>query len=101
MKITVKQLKQLIREQVEEMAVHSGMPEARQTARKISVIDPKGLAYAMKELGYGRRKYIALSPEFVLVRDMEIPGQYWPLEYDGEWVQGDGPLDEQGAEVGV
>jgi hypothetical protein len=29
MKITVKQLKQLIREQVEEMAVNSGMPEMK------------------------------------------------------------------------
>jgi hypothetical protein len=29
MKITVKQLKQLIREQVEEMAVHGGMPEMK------------------------------------------------------------------------
>jgi hypothetical protein len=100
MKITVKQLKQLIREQVEEMAVHSGMPEAHSAGHQVSVRDPEGLAYAMKELGYGRRKYIALSPEFVLVRDMEIPGQYWPLEYDGEWVQGDGPVNEQGAEVG-
>ena len=99
MKITVKQLKQLIREQVEEMAVHSGMPEARQTARKISVIDPEGLADAMKELGYGRRKYIPLSMKFVLIRDMEIPGQYWPLKYVGEWLQGDGPVNEQGAEV--
>ena len=97
MKITVKQLKQLIREQVEEMS--AGMPEARQTASKISVIDPEGLAYAMKELGYGRRKYIPLSIKFVLIRDMEIPGQYWPLKYVGEWLEGDGPVNEQGAEV--
>ena len=51
----------------------AGMPEARHAASKVSVRDPEGLAYAMKELGFGRRKYIALSPEFVLVRDMENP----------------------------
>jgi len=99
MKITVKQLKQLIREQVEEMS--AGIPEGRHASRQVSVRDPEGLADTMKELGYRRRKYIALSSEFVLVRDMEIPGQYWPLEYDGGWVPGDGPVNEQGAEVGV
>jgi len=101
MKITVKQLKQLIREQVEEMS--AGMPEARRrpAARQVSVRDPEGLADAMKELGYGRRKYIALSPEFVLVRDMETPGKYWPFEYSLKygWAQGDGPVNKQGAEV--
>jgi hypothetical protein len=101
MKITVKQLKQLIREQVEEMAM-SGMPEARHAARQVSVKDPEGLAEAMKELGYGRRKYIALSPVFVLIRDMEIPGQYWPLVYeDNMWSEGDGPVNEQGGPAGV
>jgi hypothetical protein len=94
MKITVKQLKQLIREQVEEMS--AGMPEARSAGRQVAVRDPEGLKIAMKELGMGRRKFIALAPDYVLVRDMEIPGQYWPLEYDGEWVQGDGPVSEQG-----
>lgn len=98
MKITVKQLKQLIREQVEEMS--SGMPEARRAASKVSLTDPKGLAKLMKELNYGS-KYIALSHKLVLVRDMETPGQYWPLKYVGEWLQGDGPVKEQGAEVGV
>lgn len=48
MKITVKQLKQLIREQVEEMAVHSGMPEA-------AAVDPYQKAVKMlnKEWGQG------------------------------------------------
>jgi hypothetical protein len=94
MKITLKELKQLIREQVEEMS--SGIPEARRhpAADEVSVIDPKGLAEFMKKLNYGS-KYIALSLKFVLVRDMKIPGQYWPLKYVGEWLKGDGPVVEK------
>ena len=100
MKITVKQLKQLIREQVEEMA--AGMPEARRrrAAPQVSVREPEGLAEVMDELGYGS-KYIALSPERVLVPSDETPGEYWTLEYeyDGGWVLGAGPVKVQDAEV--
>lgn len=100
MKITLKELKQLIREQVEEMS--SGIPEARRhpAASEVSVIDPKGLAKFMKELNYGS-KYIALSLKFVLVRDMKNPGQYLPLKYVGEWLKGDRPVKEQDAEVEI
>ena len=70
------------------------------------VPDPEELKLAMKD-AYGRaRAYIPVpgNPNMVLVRDMEIPGQFWPWEYEAfgpyrGWNEGDGPVDKMGAPV--
>ena len=100
MKITVNQLRKIIKEEVSR--VMSEMP-----IRKLpgslpgEVPDVEGLKMAMKD-AYGRArafKPVPGNPNMVLVKDMEIPGQFFPWEYDpsyGGWNEGDGPVDSQG-----
>jgi hypothetical protein len=99
MKITINQLRRIIKEEVSR-----AMDEA---PRKLpgslpgEVPDVEGLKLTMKDT-YGRArafKPVPGNPNVVLVKDMEIPGQFWPWEYDpnyGGWNEGDGPVDAAG-----
>ena len=99
MKIMLNQLRRIIKEEVQKTMDEMG-------ALPGQVPDPEELKLAMKD-AYGRaRAYIPVpgNPNMVLVRDMEIPGQFWPWEYEASgpyrgWNEGDGPVDKMGEPV--
>jgi len=83
MKITVKQLKQLIREQVEEVGY--GMQEAGRGPKQVA---PKLEPRAKEALGDEDvffDEYIVVSPTRVLVPDMDRPmgDKFFVYEFDG------------------
>ena len=101
MKITVNQLRRIIKEEVEKTMDEMGAPRAKRPRAL-----PEELKLAMKD-AYGRaRAYIPVpgNPNMVLVRDMEIPGQFFPWVYEASgpyrgWNEGDGPVDKMGEPI--
>lgn len=69
MKITVKQLKQLIREQVEEMAVHGGMPEMK-TRKSNDVAKLGDIIKTRKQLDALMK--VIMDPPFKIKKDTPI-----------------------------
>ena len=105
MKITVSQLRKIIAEEVKRTL--NEMPVGKAPgALSGEVPDPEGLKLAMKD-AYGRpRAYkpVPGNPNMVLVKDMEIPGQFLPWVYEPMgryrgWNEGDGPVDAMGEPV--
>ena len=80
MKITVKQLKQLIREQVEEVGY--GMQEAgrRPVPAKLKLLDLAKQALSDEEFD----QYIVISPTHILVPDLDRPEKKFVIyDFDG------------------
>ena len=106
MKITVNQLRRIIKEEVQRSMTEMGAVGKLPGSLPGQVPDPEGLKRAMQDT-YGRpRAYKSVpgNPNMVLVKDMEIPGQFWPWEYEASgpyrgWNEGDGPVDKMGNEI--
>ena len=107
MKIMLNQLRRIIKEEVQKTMDEMGAPRAKLPgALPGQVPDPEELKLAMKD-AYGRaRAYIPVpgNPNMVLVRDMEIPGQFFPWVYEASgpyrgWNEGDGPVDKMGEPI--
>jgi hypothetical protein len=100
MKITAAQLRKIIAEEVKRTLNEMPMRKALGAVQD-QIPDPDGLKMAMKD-AYGRPKaykQVPGNPNMVLVKDMEIPGQFFPWEYDnqyGGWNEADGPVDAMG-----
>lgn len=100
MKLAATMLRKIIAEEVQKVVAENAK------ALPASIPDPEELKMAMKDT-YGRaRAYRAVpgNPNMVLVKDMEIPGQFWPWEYEAfgpyrGWNEGDGPVDSSGRPV--
>jgi len=108
MKITVNQLRRIIKEEVQKTMDEMGAPRAkrpRASSGKVlnpKVQDPEGLRDAMQDYGYYGRRYILASgnPNMVLVIDPEKPDYYTPFVYARrKWDISDGPVDETGKPI--
>ena len=107
MKITVNQLRRIIKEEVEKTMDEMGAPRAkRPKALPVQVPDPEKLKLAMKDAYGFDLPYIPVpgNPNMALVRDMEIPGQFFPWKYEASgpyrgWNEGDGPVDKMGEPI--
>jgi len=102
MKITATQLRKIIAEEVKRTLNEMPMRKALGAVQD-QIPDPEGLKMAMKDT-YGSPKaykQVPGNPNMVLVKDTiwEIPGHFWPWEYDiqyGGWNEADGPVDAMG-----
>ena len=83
MKITVKQLKQLIREQVEEVGY--GMQEAGRGPKQVRPLLDDAAKQALRDEDVLFDEYIVVSPTRVLVPDMDRPmgDKFFVYEFDG------------------
>jgi hypothetical protein len=94
MKITVKQLKKLIREQVEEVGY--GMQEAGRRPKQVAPKLAPAAKEALSDEDVFFDEYIVISPTRVLVPDMDRPmgDKFFVYEFDGAgWSETDHVID--------
>jgi len=98
------QLRRINKEEVQKTMDEMGAPRAkRPRALPGQVTDPEELKLAMKDAYGFDLPYIPVpgNPNMALVRDMEIPGQFFPWKYEASgpyrgWSESDGPVVKMG-----